>query len=104
MADVPHHRPRHTQIAESMKDNHLIESWMSDAACVGKPLYWWFPRRFEWDEPQTFKALAICNSCPVKQQCLDWAMQRTDQHGIYGGLLPDERKQMMKDNPARKAS
>lgn len=28
----------------------------------------------------------ICNSCPVQQECLDYAIQNTERFGIWGGL------------------
>jgi WhiB family redox-sensing transcriptional regulator len=33
---------------------------------------------------------AICSSCIVKQQCLDWAI-RHEGYGLWGGMTPRER-------------
>ena len=34
----------------------------------------------------------ICATCPIKQECLDYAMEAKEEFGIWGGLTPDERK------------
>ncbi|WP_331719520.1 WhiB family transcriptional regulator (plasmid) [Streptomyces sp. NBC_01259] len=44
------------------------------------------------------QAKALCGTCPLKQACLDQAMQvpHTDQFGIFGGLTAAERKQLIR--------
>jgi hypothetical protein len=34
----------------------------------------------------------ICAGCPIKQECLDYAMAAQEEYGIWGGLTADERK------------
>mgnify|MGYP000508806734 CR=1 FL=1 len=34
----------------------------------------------------------ICAGCPIKQECLDYAMAAEEEFGIWGGLTADERK------------
>lgn len=36
-------------------------------------------------------AKAICSRCPVKAECLDWAIQQGEQYGVWGGTSPRER-------------
>lgn len=36
-------------------------------------------------------AKAICNQCPVIEQCLQWALDTRQEFGILGGLTEDER-------------
>lgn len=40
-------------------------------------------------------ALAICASCPVKQECLDWALDHVED-GIWGGLQASERRRIIR--------
>jgi len=40
---------------------------------------------------QMRKAQQICADCGVRQQCLDFAMQNGEMHGVWGGTTPDER-------------
>lgn len=69
-------------------------SWMADAACrtltPQQVDRWFFPNRGESVRP----AKAICADCPVRQQCLDYAMDRPERYGIWGGLSERERRQL----------
>jgi WhiB family transcriptional regulator, redox-sensing transcriptional regulator len=40
---------------------------------------------------QEAKALRICAHCPVRQECLDFAVRTGETHGIWGGTTADER-------------
>jgi hypothetical protein len=37
------------------------------------------------------QAKAICNRCPVREICLNWALDTRQESGIWGGLTEDER-------------
>lgn len=37
------------------------------------------------------QAKAICNRCPVREICLNWALDTRQHSGIWGGLTEDER-------------
>jgi WhiB family redox-sensing transcriptional regulator len=43
------------------------------------------------------KAKGICRSCPVRSQCLSYAMDRQVDHGIWGGLTERERRRWRRD-------
>jgi WhiB family redox-sensing transcriptional regulator len=36
----------------------------------------------------------ICNDCPVKDECLEYALDINETHGIWGGLNELERKNL----------
>jgi WhiB family redox-sensing transcriptional regulator len=38
----------------------------------------------------------ICGGCPVRAQCLTAAMANKEEHGIWGGLTPRERRKQAK--------
>ncbi len=38
------------------------------------------------------QAKRICGSCPVRSQCLSYAMDSPVDHGIWGGLTERERR------------
>jgi WhiB family redox-sensing transcriptional regulator len=40
---------------------------------------------------QVITALRICGRCPVREECLEFAMRTGETHGIWGGKTPDER-------------
>lgn len=67
--------------------------WLKHAACRGLETALWHPER--GDSPDgTEKAKAICATCPVKKECLDWAVTHYERHGIWGGLNEKERRKL----------
>lgn len=57
------------------------------------------------DDDKRVQAYAkeICALCPVMSFCLQFAIDTNTQHGVYGGLDPDERDELLgrKRLPAR---
>ena len=39
------------------------------------------------------RAKEICGSCAVSEQCLAYALTIREQHGIWGGLTENERRE-----------
>jgi hypothetical protein len=75
--------------------------WMEEAACIGKDITWWFPDFLDADgidipddgqiglivgitTPEYETARAICNTCPVKAQCLKHALINKERYGMWG--------------------
>ena len=48
------------------------------------PDTWWLP-----ELAQT--AVELCAGCPVRQECLDYALAVDEQFGIWGGVAFDQR-------------
>lgn len=76
----------------------LHHTWQSRAACRGPESRLFFPpthveRRDEREERE-LRAKAICKSCAVLRDCLDYAMTIREPHGIWGGLNESERRQL----------
>lgn len=72
--------------------------WQTQANCLGKN-HLMFPRKHKDIEYLT-EARKLCNTCPVKQPCLQEALQypAADMHGIWAGLTSrqlaaEQRKQ-----------
>lgn len=36
-------------------------------------------------------AKEFCQTCPIKQQCFEYAIETSQEYGIWGGTMPDER-------------
>lgn len=64
--------------------------WARRAACAGTDPELWFPNQGAPDA----QAKAICDSCPVRQQCLDYALRWDIQFGMWGGLSTRERRRL----------
>lgn len=60
-----------------------------EAACQGYDPEMWFPD--PTDHKARIKAKAICNTCPGKAKCLQWAFDADERYGIWGGLSQNER-------------
>lgn len=41
---------------------------------------------------QAEDAKAVCRSCPVRQECLRWALDNGQDAGVWGGLDETERR------------
>ncbi len=41
---------------------------------------------------QRMRAKAVCEQCPVRLDCLDWAVTTQQTHGVWGGLDEQERE------------
>ncbi len=69
--------------------------WRFSAACASVDPDLFFPRRAE-DRPlaQVAEAKLVCGGCPVRQECLDWALETRQDSGVWGGLSENERRSM----------
>src|ERR1700735_902472 len=68
--------------------------WQDDAACRGEDLLLFFGpdgERQPEREVRERKAKAICMSCPVRSECLNYAVSRPEKYGTWGGLNEEER-------------
>jgi WhiB family redox-sensing transcriptional regulator len=75
---------------------HTVSSWRVRAACRGPETSLFFPpsnaeRREDRDRREA-RAKAICRDCPVRGDCLDYALEVSEPHGIWGGLNETERR------------
>lgn len=65
--------------------------WTAQAACQGHDTDLWFAE----DRTGSYReARAICCSCAVRAECLQWALDTRTDHGLFGGLSPLERKRL----------
>lgn len=64
--------------------------WAEQAACttVDPELFYPEPGR---DRASEVWAKQVCRGCPVQVECLEHALKTREHHGIWGGLTPAER-------------
>jgi hypothetical protein len=72
--------------------NGVRPDWQADAACAGMGNHTFFPDR--GDNRDVAKARAVCATCDVVEECLQWAIDTGSRHGVFGGLTPKERQGM----------
>lgn len=78
--------------------------WMGSALCaqVGGDL--WYPDKAGMaDYEQSFaqRAKRVCSLCDVRADCLAYALENDERDGIWGGLTPNARQQLLR---ARRAA
>lgn len=47
---------------------------------------------------QGAEAKLVCGRCPVAAECLDFAIRMGIDHGVFGGMTGDERRQARRDS------
>ena len=65
-----------------------ISGWQLEANCSPDD----FDLFFSNSKTKRKQALSLCGTCPVINECLDYAMENNVEHGIYGGKTPEQRK------------
>ena len=68
------------------------EAFFIDAACKGADTSVFFPH----SENGGGEAKAICATCPVAEQCLEYAIQSHQPDGVWGGLTAVERHRLVR--------
>jgi WhiB family transcriptional regulator, redox-sensing transcriptional regulator len=80
-------------------DAGLDTGWQQQGLCRDTDTTVFFPpAHFEHKperEGREAKAKAICRGCPVRIECLDWALTTREPFGVWGGRSESERKQML---------
>ncbi len=68
-------------------------NWRSAASCLLADPDLFFPISPAGpSERQIARAKAICAGCPVRQECLEFALSHDQAYGIWGGMTPEDRQ------------
>lgn len=76
----------------------VFEDWMGLAVCASVDPELWFPTKTGSSAP----AKRICNGfrgsppCPVRDQCLEYALVNDERFGVWGGCSERERNRRRK--------
>ena len=70
----------------------LDVSWMDEALCaqIGGDL--WLPENGGYSSPV---AKQVCGVCPVRFECLEYALAQPGIQGVFGGTTDKERNQIL---------
>jgi WhiB family redox-sensing transcriptional regulator len=66
--------------------------WMTEAACNGVDPDLFFPERGDYRCVAIAKT--ICRTCPVREECLEYAIVNGEKFGVWGGLSERERRRV----------
>ena len=87
-------------------------SWMDSRNCVGVPVSVFFPEVVpgrkgkdydpigdprSLDDAQRVIASTYCSSCPVADDCLDYAVMTGQKAGVWGNTTEAERKPLLRE-------
>ena len=67
-------------------------TWMAEGNCANEKPTVFFPS----DGVGVEVARRICATCPVKEPCLEYALEQRIDHGVWGGCSERERRRILK--------
>ena len=78
-------------------EDHSRHGWRRLAACRDEDTDLFFPNGETGEAlEQAEMAKAICATCPVRVECLEFALTTNQPYGIFGGLTEAERKSLQR--------
>ncbi|MCA1834526.1 MAG: WhiB family transcriptional regulator [Actinomycetota bacterium] len=83
-------------------------AWQFRGACRGEdPALFFAPSHIEHKEERERregKAKEICGRCPVRGDCLDYALKIREPYGVWGGLNEVERRALLPEQERERAA
>lgn len=67
-------------------------SWRQRGACVGLDPEVFYPHSDE----EADEAKRICATCPVREPCLEFALDTREAEGVWGGTTSRERRRLLR--------
>lgn len=71
----------------------MDNSWSARAACHGLDPRIFFPAD---DDDEAGLAKAVCETCPVREPCLEYALGVREREGVWGGCTERERRRIIR--------
>ena len=88
-------------VADPLRIPELAEPALAlrllEARCLDADPEAFFPEK----GGSTREAKRICAACPVRDDCLQYALENDERFGIWGGLSERERRRAKRVRPAR---
>jgi len=67
--------------------------WRWRALCAEVDPELFFPKK----GMPTAAARRVCAACEVRTECLTWALEHDQEHGVWGGLSDQERRRLKRE-------
>lgn len=74
--------------------------WTAEGRCRGMDPQVFFPS----DGLGVQAATAICQDCPVREPCLEYALVNRIQHGVFGGESERSRERILRQRRRQAAT
>lgn len=92
-------------LASSLALGAADYGWRADALCRDTDPELFFPVGTTGQAlVQIDRAKHVCGQCPVKFDCLEFALDTNQDSGIWGGLSEEERRSIRRQRAARARS
>jgi len=75
----------------------MEHQWMAEGNCRFEPPATFFPS----DGVGVEVAKKICETCPVREPCLDYALDNHIDHGVWGGTSERQRRRLIRERSRR---
>lgn len=80
-----------------------MDDWREHAACRAEDPDLFFPVGSTGPALlQTQQAKAVCRRCPVRERCLEWALDSGQPIGVWGGTDENERRALKRRLASRR--
>ena len=92
------HRPAFS-VDKLLREMGSAMDWRHRAVCLDEDPELFFPIGNTGPAiMQIEEAKQVCRRCDVREQCLAWALEAGQDHGVWGGLSEDERRALKRRN------
>ncbi|WP_329406548.1 WhiB family transcriptional regulator [Streptomyces sp. NBC_00704] len=82
-----------------------MHDWREQAECRSEDPDLFFPIGTSGPAlMQAEQAKAVCRRCPVREPCLEWAMETDQTLGVWGGTSETERRALKRRIRARRSA
>lgn len=86
-------------IRQLLREMGSAMDWRHRAVCLDEDPELFFPIGNTGPAiMQIEEAKQVCRRCDVREQCLAWALEAGQDHGVWGGLSEDERRALKRRN------
>lgn len=75
-----------------MTVSEMVDVWDRDAACRGLDPSIFYPVSDE----EAVQAKAVCHTCVVQVDCLEYALGERERDGVWGGATERERRRIIR--------
>ncbi|WP_162467060.1 WhiB family transcriptional regulator [Streptomyces cavernae] len=87
-----------------MTEEALVDDWRDSAACRTEDPDLFFPVGNTGPALlQIEQAKAVCFRCPVREECLQWALDAGPVMGVWGGTSEPDRRTLQRRAARRRA-
>ena len=80
----------HTDVISGENRVHHYIPWQERARCRDHDPEIFFPEK----GGSSREAKRICSECPVRIECLNYALRRDERYGVWGGMSERERRRL----------